>query len=410
MVIDATGCWVTPGFIDVQINGGHGIDLTTEPGRADELGRLLPRYGVTSFVPTIITCGDEQRAAALKWWAGRDEATAATGAVPVGLHLEGPMLAALRRGAHPLDLLQQPNPAVIDGWSRASGVLIVTLAPELPGAARTDRRADRTGHRRVARTHRLHGGPVRRRGCRRGAVRHPSLQCDATVRPPGPRPDRRRPRRRLGGGRADLRRHPRRPGRRADGVAGAGSRSLQPRDRRRGRARIRPRCLAARVSGGHGRRRWGPHRERRARRQRPVARPGRAQPRRLRRLLRARRRAHGHRHPGPPARPHRSGSPGPRSPRRRDGARRPSSRSSPPSSEARWRGGRDHLDRGRRGQGRRRRRPPARHRAPRRGARAGDGDLAPRRLPLADRGAPGGEGLLRGLPCRPARRVRGPAA
>ena len=55
-VIDATGCWVTPGFIDVQINGGHGVDLTSEPGRADELGRFLPRYGVTSFVPTIITC------------------------------------------------------------------------------------------------------------------------------------------------------------------------------------------------------------------------------------------------------------------------------------------------------------------------------------------------------------------
>ena len=32
VVIDAAGCWVTPGFIDVQINGGHGIDLTTEPG------------------------------------------------------------------------------------------------------------------------------------------------------------------------------------------------------------------------------------------------------------------------------------------------------------------------------------------------------------------------------------------
>ncbi len=134
VVIDAAGCWVTPGFIDVQINGGHGIDLTTEPGRADELGRLLPRYGVTSFVPTVITCGDEQRAAALKWWAGRDEATVAAGAVPVGLHLEGPMLAARRRGAHPLDLLRQPDTALIDGWSRASGVLIATLAPELPGA------------------------------------------------------------------------------------------------------------------------------------------------------------------------------------------------------------------------------------------------------------------------------------
>ena len=98
LVIDAIGCWVTPGFIDVQINGGHGIDLTSEPERADELGRLLPRYGVTSFVPTIITCADEQRAAALDWWAGRDESVGAFGAVPLGLHIEGPMLAATRRG------------------------------------------------------------------------------------------------------------------------------------------------------------------------------------------------------------------------------------------------------------------------------------------------------------------------
>jgi N-acetylglucosamine-6-phosphate deacetylase len=52
VVIDATGCWVAPGFIDVQLNGGHGIDLTTEPDRAGELGGYLPRYGVTSFVPT----------------------------------------------------------------------------------------------------------------------------------------------------------------------------------------------------------------------------------------------------------------------------------------------------------------------------------------------------------------------
>lgn len=133
-VIDATGCWVTPGFIDVQINGGHGIDLTTDPGRADELGRFLPRYGVTAFVPTIITCGDEQRAAALAWWAGRDHANVGAGAVPLGLHIEGPMLAAPRRGAHPLESLRTPDAALIDGWSRDAGVLLATLAPELGGA------------------------------------------------------------------------------------------------------------------------------------------------------------------------------------------------------------------------------------------------------------------------------------
>lgn len=133
-VIDAAGCWVTAGFIDVQINGGHGIDLTTEPERADELGRHLPRYGVTAFVPTIITCREEQRTAALRWWAGRDGSIGAPAAVPLGLHLEGPMLAAARRGAHPLDLLHEPEPGLIDGWSREAGVVLATLAPELPGA------------------------------------------------------------------------------------------------------------------------------------------------------------------------------------------------------------------------------------------------------------------------------------
>jgi N-acetylglucosamine-6-phosphate deacetylase len=132
LVVDAAGGWVAPGFIDLQLNGGHGIDLTTAPSRAAELGRFLPRYGVTAFVPTIITCRDEQRAAALASWAER--ADQPPGAVPLGLHFEGPMLSPVRRGAHPLDLLRQPDQALIDGWSPDRGVVMVTLAPELPGA------------------------------------------------------------------------------------------------------------------------------------------------------------------------------------------------------------------------------------------------------------------------------------
>jgi N-acetylglucosamine-6-phosphate deacetylase len=132
--LGATDCWVTAGFIDIQINGGHGIDLTTAPDRADELARHLPQYGVTSFVPTIITCRDDQRAAALAWWAARNASTGAPAAAPLGLHIEGPMLAEARRGAHPRELLRRPEPGLIDGWSRDAGVVLATLAPELPGA------------------------------------------------------------------------------------------------------------------------------------------------------------------------------------------------------------------------------------------------------------------------------------
>ena len=69
--LDAGGGWIVPGFIDVQINGAHGIDVTTQPHRIDELAAFLPRYGVTSFLPTVITCAPEVRAAALAAFAGR---------------------------------------------------------------------------------------------------------------------------------------------------------------------------------------------------------------------------------------------------------------------------------------------------------------------------------------------------
>jgi N-acetylglucosamine-6-phosphate deacetylase len=126
---DAAGLIVVPGYIDAQINGAHGIDVTAEPERISELGAELTRYGVTAFVPTVITCSPRRRAAALA-----ADRTHRGGAVAVGLHFEGPMLAPARRGAHPERWLETPSPDVIDGWTREAGVLMVTIAPELPGA------------------------------------------------------------------------------------------------------------------------------------------------------------------------------------------------------------------------------------------------------------------------------------
>lgn len=138
---DASGLIVAPGFIDAQINGAHGIDVTAEPHRIGELGAELTRYGVTAFVPTVITCSPRRRAAALAAAATGHRTAKRTakrtrggGSVAVGLHLEGPMLAPSRRGAHPQRWLVVPSPALIDGWTRDSGVVMVTIAPELPGA------------------------------------------------------------------------------------------------------------------------------------------------------------------------------------------------------------------------------------------------------------------------------------
>lgn len=136
-VLDAAGLLVAPGFVDLQSNGGHGIDLTVAPERLWELAELLPRYGVTSFLPTIVTCGAAVVRRAMATLAERPKGF--RGAHPIGLHLEGPMLSPARRGAHQEELLQAPDQALVSGWRRDGGVAMVTLAPELPGALEVTR-------------------------------------------------------------------------------------------------------------------------------------------------------------------------------------------------------------------------------------------------------------------------------
>ena len=56
------------------------------------------------------------------------------GSAALGLHLEGPFLSPLKRGAHNPAYLRRPAVDLIRDWSPADGVRLVTLAPELPGA------------------------------------------------------------------------------------------------------------------------------------------------------------------------------------------------------------------------------------------------------------------------------------
>jgi N-acetylglucosamine-6-phosphate deacetylase len=130
-ILDAEGLIVAPGFLDLQINGGHGIDLALEPERIGDLAQELPRYGVTAFLPTIISTPQQITTRAI---AAVSNALPPRAARPLGLHLEGPMLDPRRRGAHPAQHLRAPALAVVEGWSVATGVALVTLAPELPGA------------------------------------------------------------------------------------------------------------------------------------------------------------------------------------------------------------------------------------------------------------------------------------
>lgn len=121
------------GLVDAQVNGAAGIDLTAEPTRLWEVAAALPAYGVVAFVPTVITSDPEARAAALATLAAGPPA-GWEGAEPLGLHFEGPMIAPARKGAHPEHWLRPPSLDLVDGWSRENGVVMATIAPELPGA------------------------------------------------------------------------------------------------------------------------------------------------------------------------------------------------------------------------------------------------------------------------------------
>lgn len=96
-VLDASGLNLTPGFIDMQFNGGFGFDFTADPTTIWRVAAQLPRYGVTAFLPTVITSPLTTMAAA-QAVVMQPPAGEPTGAVPLGLHIEGPFLNPQKKG------------------------------------------------------------------------------------------------------------------------------------------------------------------------------------------------------------------------------------------------------------------------------------------------------------------------
>jgi N-acetylglucosamine-6-phosphate deacetylase len=93
----------------------------------------MTRFGVTSFLPTIITSPLETVAKAQSI-VTEDPGKDFRGARPLGLHLEGPFLSPFKKGTHTESLLLEPSIERIENWYSDNGVSLVTLAPELPNA------------------------------------------------------------------------------------------------------------------------------------------------------------------------------------------------------------------------------------------------------------------------------------
>ncbi|KOV22335.1 MULTISPECIES: N-acetylglucosamine-6-phosphate deacetylase [unclassified Streptomyces] len=130
-VLDASGHWVVPGFVDLHNHGGGGASFTG--GTAEDVlkgVRTHRAHGTTTVVASAVT-GDLDF---LARQAGMLAELAQQGEI-AGVHFEGPFISPCRKGAHDEGLLRDPDPAEVRKLIDAAHgqARMMTLATELPG-------------------------------------------------------------------------------------------------------------------------------------------------------------------------------------------------------------------------------------------------------------------------------------
>jgi N-acetylglucosamine-6-phosphate deacetylase len=135
-LVDGTGMWVVPGFIDIHTHGADGVDVNAATGEDfEKICRFQARQGTTSWLASVLTDTKEQTLWCIeqynRWKQGEKK-----GAHLMGIHLEGPFLSTEYKGAMPEHLLQKPNTDLVREYQKAAGgdIRYLTIAPELEGA------------------------------------------------------------------------------------------------------------------------------------------------------------------------------------------------------------------------------------------------------------------------------------
>ncbi|KAJ6657610.1 hypothetical protein lerEdw1_002326 [Lerista edwardsae] len=151
--LDCKGSIIAPGFIDVQINGGFGVDFSLE---TDDIGagislvaQKILSHGVTSFCPTLVTSPSSVYHKVLPQVQVKNGGP--HGAGVLGLHLEGPFISKEKRGAHPENCLRTYEKGGFQElqatYGCLDGVRIITLAPELKRSSEVIRELTKQGIR-----------------------------------------------------------------------------------------------------------------------------------------------------------------------------------------------------------------------------------------------------------------------
>ena len=134
-IIDAKGCYVSPGFIDLHTHGGGGHDYMDGTVEAYEgAARAHLEHGTTALLPTTLTCSDEELFNTFKVFETVKNSDF-EGPELLGLHLEGPYFSESQKGAQDPRYLKNPDPDhYLRIFDACPYIRRMTVAPELPGA------------------------------------------------------------------------------------------------------------------------------------------------------------------------------------------------------------------------------------------------------------------------------------
>jgi N-acetylglucosamine-6-phosphate deacetylase len=135
-IVDANGGYISPGLIDIHVNGANGADVSkVDSDTFSTMGNFFAKYGVTSYVGTTITGAPSDIIKALQFARRYIKEGKNDGAELLGIHMEGPYISPEQSGAHPKQFLALPKPEHYMQFLEYSDVLInMTIAPELEGA------------------------------------------------------------------------------------------------------------------------------------------------------------------------------------------------------------------------------------------------------------------------------------
>jgi N-acetylglucosamine-6-phosphate deacetylase len=122
---------IAPGLVDLQVNGGAGVEVTAGQRALDRLDETLLARGVTSYLPTLVSAADDDIARTV---VELDERACDPASPVAGVHLEGPYLSSQHAGVHRAEWLRAPADGPVALAYSSPAVRLVTLAPELAGS------------------------------------------------------------------------------------------------------------------------------------------------------------------------------------------------------------------------------------------------------------------------------------